>query len=804
MEQIFNNLDQGIIIIDKCGKILMGNDSIVSKLEFSKCEVVGLNIKEIICKDDSITNEVMSNLSMYIQRKSKIKLYSKSGKKKVFNVTVGKEEWKGQDAFYFILDEDILSTNYTKADLERILDEIPYGIWVKNLNGKYVYVNKKYAEIFHKEKCDILLCTDYEIWHENNSDYFKGIDDEVVKFKKPILEQHKFYGAVNEECWFETYKAPLLNKNNEVKYTMGISRDITLSKRLEEELARSHKNMITLNSMITTSDYDAEAVINNIKYDLINRLKADGVSVWIYENGCSKLKPKITFGLSEKFINDIPYVRISKEQFSNMSNWPKDGVIPIEDRFIRQNLIKDLKGEGVKYSGLYRIAFNGEIIGVVHTLYKDNNIYSIKNDDFIKTMCNHFGMIIKNDMLSKDIKCELSKRKEAEEELQLFLDTAVDLVAIVAYDRSFLRVNSGWTDILGWSEEELYSMNSYDIVHPDDIKLTEDIVEELKEKKKLRGVVNRYIAKNGDIHWIEWSSRYIPERQISICTGRDITKLREAEEQKETYEQALALEKVKSEFFSNISHEFKTPLNIILTTMQLIMKNIGSNNQSIDEASILRYMNSIRQNSFRLLKLVNNLIDITKIDAGYYEIHLENQNIVSVVEDITISVAGYMEEKGMELVFDTDVEEEIIACDTDKIERIMLNLLSNAVKYTSKDGKIQVHLKSEDKDIIISVSDDGIGIEEEKIDKIFERFVQVKNNLTRMCEGSGIGLSLVKSLVEMHGGSINVESEFSKGTTFTIRLPKKVLEDGRYSMESKDMSNSKVEKCSIEFSDIYN
>lgn len=804
MEQIFNNLDQGIIIIDKSGKILMGNDLIVLKLEFNKYELVGLNIKEIICKDDFITNEVISNLLMDMDKKSKIRLCCKSSKKKMFNITLGKVEWIGEEAFYFILDEATCASNHTKADLERILDEIPYGIWVKDLNGKYVYVNEKHAETLEKDKCDVLLYTDFDIFDKKDSEYFKGIDEEVIKYKKPILEERKLNCIINEDCWFETYKAPLLNKNNEVKYTMGISRDITLSKRLEEELARSHKNMLTLNSMITTSDYDAEAAINNIKDDLINRLKADGVSVWIYENACNKLKPKITFGLSKKFTNDIPHVCISKEEFSNMSNWPKDGVIPIEDRLSKEQLIKDLKVEGVKYSGLYKITFNGEIIGVVHTLYKEKNINSIKSDDFIKTMCNHLGMIIKNDMLSRDIKCELAKRKKAEEELQLFLDTAVDLISIVDIDRRFLRVNSGWTDILGWSEEELYSMRSSDILHPDDIELTKNIVEELKANKRIRGAVNRYVAKNGEVHWMEWSSRFIPERQISICTGRDITKLKKTEEQKEAYEQALALEKIKSEFFSNISHEFKTPLNIILTTMQLITKKIGSNNQLIDESSLFRYMNSIRQNSFRLLRLVNNLIDITKIDAGYYEIHLENQNIVSVVEDITISVAGYIEEKGIELVFDTDVEEEIIACDTDKIERIMLNLLSNAVKYTGEEGKIQVYLKSEDKDIIIAVSDDGIGIEEEKIDRIFERFVQVKNTLTRTCEGSGIGLSLVKSLVEMHGGSVKVESEFSKGTTFTVRLPKRILDDGRCSVESKDMINSKVEKCSIEFSDIYN
>ncbi len=804
MEQILNCIDEGIIIIDKQGQILFGNEVILSKLKFSIEKFNELNIEDIICKEDVVSNEIINNLSMYIDKKGRIKLYSKENIKKMFNATLGKDKWKGQDAFYMVLDEAVCSSKHTKADLERILDQIPYSVWVKDLNGKYVYANEKHAEVLRKDKCDVLLLSDLDIWDEQDSKYFKRIEDEVIKYKKPILEQHKLYGAIQEDCWFETYKAPILNRNNEVKFTMGISRDITLLKRVEQELERSHRNMLTLNSMITTRDYDTDILLDAIKDDLINRLKADGVAVWIYDNECNKMKPKVTYGLGEEFKQCESGIDIEREDFCNLDKWPKEGVSPIEDRCDLAGFHEHLKSIGVRYSGVYKITFNNEVIGVVNTLFKEKNYNGIRSDDFIKIICNQLGMIIKNDMLSKDITCELEKRKEAEEELQLFLDTAVDLVATVGYDRTFLRVNSGWTDILGWTEKELYEMDSYDIVHPNDIELTKGIVAELKAKGKLRGVVNRYICKNGEIKWIEWSSRFIPERGISICTGRDITKLKEAEAQKETYEKALALEKVKSEFFSNISHEFKTPLNIILTTMQLIMQNIDKNSCNTNQLNLLRYMNSIKQNSFRLLRLVNNLIDITKIDTGYYEIHLENQNIVSVVEDITISVAQYIEEKGIELIFDTEIEEEIIACDPDKIERIMLNLLSNAIKYTSKNGKIQVNLKIEDESVAIAVSDDGIGIEKEKLELIFDRFSQVKNTLTRSCEGSGIGLALVKSLVEMHGGNIVVRSEFGQGTKFIFKLPRKVLEKGCSSVESKGMISSKVEKCNIEFSDIYN
>ena len=222
-------------------------------------------------------------------------------------------------------------------------------------------------------------------------------------------------------------------------------------------------------------------------------------------------------------------------------------------------------------------------------------------------------------------------------------------------------------------------------------------------------------------------------------------------------EESLHVENIKNEFFANISHEFKTPLNIILASLQVINHNIFNKNIKFSkDFNLKKYTNSIKQNSYRLLRLANNLIDITKIDSGYYEIQPKNCNIVSIIEDITISVAQYMKDKGIDLIFDTSFEEIIISCDPDKIERIMLNLLSNAVKYTKSPGIINVFIDKTEDTVIISVKDTGIGIPKENISIIFERFIQVDDTLTRKCEGSGIGLSLVQSLVQMHSGKIAV------------------------------------------------
>ena len=189
-----------------------------------------------------------------------------------------------------------------------------------------------------------------------------------------------------------------------------------------------------------------------------------------------------------------------------------------------------------------------------------------------------------------------------------------------------------------------------------------------------------------------------------------------------------------------------------------------------------KYIKMMKQNCYRLLRLINNLIDITKIDTGYFHINEINYNIISLIENITLSVADYIENKGMSLIFDTDVEEKIIACDPEKIERIILNLLSNAVKFTPCGGNIIVNIEDNIDNICIRVKDTGRGIPAEKLDSIFERFVQVDKSLARDHEGSGIGLSLVKALVELHGGTISVKSKEGNGTEFIIYIPCKLVE----------------------------
>jgi signal transduction histidine kinase len=193
---------------------------------------------------------------------------------------------------------------------------------------------------------------------------------------------------------------------------------------------------------------------------------------------------------------------------------------------------------------------------------------------------------------------------------------------------------------------------------------------------------------------------------------------------------------------------------------------------------------------------------MSKFDIGYVDANFEEGDLIALVEDTTLSTVNYTSSKGIELTFDTDVEEKIMCFDHDKIERVLLNLLSNAIKFSQEGASIFVEVIDRGEQVSIRISDTGIGIPEDKIKDIFERFVQLDRSLTRAHEGSGIGLSLVKSLVEMHKGQVFAESVYGEGSKFTITIPTNLKPTRDSKISEATIKDEKVKKVDLEFSDI--
>jgi signal transduction histidine kinase len=258
--------------------------------------------------------------------------------------------------------------------------------------------------------------------------------------------------------------------------------------------------------------------------------------------------------------------------------------------------------------------------------------------------------------------------------------------------------------------------------------------------------------------------------------------------------------KSQEEFLANISHELKTPLNVIYSTVQLFDMYCKKGSLDRNKDSVIKYINSMMHNCYRLSKLINNIVDLSKIEAGFFELNLSNNNIVEIAEKITMSVTDYTFIRGINIFFNADAKEKIIACDPEKIERVLLNLISNAIKFSDFGNKIIVTVEDRNEFVAICVEDNGIGIENNQLNMIFDRFKQVDKSLTRNAEGTGIGLSLVKAIVEMHKGKIYVESVVGKGSKFVAMLPNKKV--SQESITTNKKIGGKNENVQVELSDI--
>lgn len=324
--------------------------------------------------------------------------------------------------------------------------------------------------------------------------------------------------------------------------------------------------------------------------------------------------------------------------------------------------------------------------------------------------------------------------------------------------------------------------------------------------KSILAIPQQYVfVWNKKKKWVEVTSLIVNDEsgEYIISTVRDIGDRKKAEEAEQLLELKKKEDNMKNEFFTNISHELRTPINVIYSALQVendYLKN-DKNNEPV-----IKYNKIIRQNCLRLIRLINNIIDVTRIGTNFFKPNFRIENIVAVIEDISMSIVEYVDSKKMKLIFDTEIEEAYVSCDSDLIEKIMLNILSNAVKYGKEGGSIEIYIcQSNYNSISISIKDDGIGIPDEMKDKVFDRFLKVDTSLSRKTEGSGIGLSLVKQLVELHHGTISFNSKINCGTEFIITFP--ILEgfEEVCATIEKPVNYEKniIDSAEIEFSDIY-
>ncbi len=411
---------------------------------------------------------------------------------------------------------------------------------------------------------------------------------------------------------------------------------------------------------------------------------------------------------------------------------------------------------------------------------------------------------------------DITKRVRAEEELnrakqhfQTLFNAMVDPVSIVDSKGVFVEVTDGVEEITGFKKEELLGRNFLQtgIVTPESKAImAENLTKRIKgidvvpyevevltkNGRKLPYEVNAaqitYMGKPADmVVFRDITERKRAEETLKKAHDEleirvkertaDLTKAneqlqREIVERKQAEEIAKSANRAKSDFLASMSHELRTPLNAIVGFSQLLQEqDIGKLNEKQAE-----YTADILESGEHLFSLINDILDLSKVEAGKMELELSRVNIKELLENsfIMIKEKCLKHRINLDLHIPEDVEGFEITADARKLKQVMLNLLSNAAKFTPDGGAIAVEAKQEEKEFIISVSDTGIGIAPEHQEKIFEEFYQIRGGLTEKTVGTGLGLPLTKGLVETHEGRIWVESEGEgKGSKFSFSLPLK-------------------------------
>lgn len=673
---------------------------------------------------------------------------------------------------------------------EKIIEALPDFAYITDENGNIIYSNKNGAQLLHKiddggkrrncyelfmkyelsfdndkklklEDFSLYRCLKYsrEFQYLNLKCNFEGKDVYISGSSYPLIEGEKVIGAlVTFKDVTEDYVESVKIKNERQKF-LELSTELKAKCDIIEILRNREKEHLM----------HLKDVINNI---------SEGIMVFD-ENEKLSLCNKAVFKILNLGAIDLVNHRI----------FEKYEIIPIEQEEL------DLKKIYQKYSKSKKAMKNATF------KLKERNTSEVK---YIEV--NTAPIINKNDELQStiitikdvtEIKIHQINAEEQAEFVRNVVNTVSVPIAVVEYPSITYRLtNKKYEEIMTTDANGLLSQDNKS---QEEVKyIRKDLYDILVNvgEKFIPYTISPYKVKDykGDERF--YKIKFKPYKSKDDTTrihiyGSDVT---------EEINHNIELEKItklKDEFFTIISHELRTPLTIIYSSVQLAYDIYNKELTSNMDKTLSR----INQNCGRLLKLINNILDISKAEAGFLSLSSTEFDIVQLSETIVNSANSYAVSKGIELIFDTNEEECVVILDKDKYEKTLLNLLSNAIKFTPEGKQIVVCLKIQEDNFYLSVKDYGVGIPADKIESIFDRFSQVNSSLSRRAEGTGIGLALVRKIVELMGGKIKVVSEVGVGTEFIVKFQKVSIKTNHLNNHAMLLENID-DRINIEFSDI--
>lgn len=363
--------------------------------------------------------------------------------------------------------------------------------------------------------------------------------------------------------------------------------------------------------------------------------------------------------------------------------------------------------------------------------------------------------------------------RASERNYRAIVEDQTEMISRHSLDGLRTFANESYCRFHGKLKEELVGKSAYEGMPADDLKRLHEIYENLSPENPTGEFIVSFPGADGETIWQRWTKRAIFDEDMQVteyqAVGHDITENKRAEmDRLSALEEAQFANRAKSDFLAAMSHELRTPLNAILGFSDVISREYMG---SIGNKKYIEYAQDIRTSGEYLLSLVNDLLDISSIEAGKTFLTMAPMDIGKVIIESVNLIANEAQENHIELV--TDVPDELppVQADRRAIRQVILNLLTNALKFTAMDGRIAISALLSDEHLTIRVADTGIGIPADRLAELTKPFVRVQSDPYKPIEGWGLGLAITKSLIDLHGGGLEIESIVRVGTTISVRLP---------------------------------
>ncbi|WP_290882866.1 PAS domain S-box protein [Fischerella sp.] len=559
-------------------------------------------------------------------------------------------------------------------------------------------------------------------------------------------------------------------------------RDIRERKRVEEALQKREnclrkqsKTLVQLAKSKTLQQGNLNAALREITEAAAQTIEVERVSVWLYNSDHSKVEcvdlydartKRHSWGMSLLKANFPAYFQALEEQRS----------IAAHDA-CNDNRTQELSEPYLSAFGIASLLnapiwLGGHLVGVVcHEQISRIRQWTVEEENFAGSIADFVTLAIE----ASERNAAQEALKQSEAEFRAIFERSSVGIGLVDMKARIVDTNPALCQMLGYTREELSGKRFTDFIFKQegDLELYKQLVFGIRDRLEME---RRFLHKDHRFVWalvsISIMSSTNGEPEYFLAMIEDITERKQTElELCESKEAAEAGSRAKSEFLATMSHELRTPLNAIMGLSQLLQQEmVGSLNDKQKE-----YVNCIYSSGEHLLALINDILDLSKVEAGKEELFLSKLLVQELCEYVISTVRDRAEEKGLQLVTEIDEKADICIADERRVKQMLLNLLTNAIKFTPA-GKVCLEIKKVPQGIKFTVSDTGIGIEQSQFKFLFEPFKQLDSRLNRQYEGTGLGLALTRKLARLHGGDVTVESILGKGSQFTLFLPDRPLQ----------------------------